>query len=151
MPNPVRARDPLPCDGAKPPGGRRNTKRRAAHYTEMSVLSTVAEANQLGRRFVPVTLLWYEADLSRIPDATDPAHLAAQAKDADAFAADDWRGQMLQAGRSRRQGRADALIAAGYSGLILPSFARGVAVGVRNLVLWRWHRLRLVDSEGRLQ
>jgi RES domain-containing protein len=67
------------------------------------------------------------------------------------FAADDWRLQMLQTGRSTGQERAEALIAAGYTGLILPSFARGVAAGTRNLVLWQWRGLRVIDSEGRLQ
>lgn len=149
--NPIWAREPLSGEGAKRHGGRCNVKGRAALYTAMSVLGAVAEANQIGRPFEPVTLVCYDADLTGIFDATDPVHLAARGMGAADFAADDWRLQMLQTGRSTGQERAEALIAAGYSGLILPSFSRSVAAGARNLVLWQWRGLRVIDSEGRLQ
>ncbi len=35
--------------------------------------------------------------------------------------------------------------------MIVPSFARGVKPGARNLVLWQWDgALTVIDSEGRL-
>ena len=50
---------------------------------------------------------------------------------------------------------ADRLIAAGCSGLIVPSFAARATRENRSLVLWSWsreapHRLQVIDDEQRL-
>lgn len=149
--NPIWARDPLSGIGAKRHGGRFNAKGRAALYTAMTVMGAVAEANQIGRPFEPVTLVSYDADLSELFDATNPAHLAAHNLSAADLAADDWRLQMLARGSSAAQDIAETLIAAGYIGLIAPSFAKGGPPGARNLVLWEWQGLKLIDTEHRLQ
>ena len=148
--NPFWARAPLSGEGARRFGGRFNPKRRAALYTAFSIMGAVAEANQIGRPFEPVTLVCYEADLTGLFDATDAAHLAARGIKASDLAADDWRAQMIQTEQSTSQSVAEALAVAGYAGMIVPSFAKGCAPGSRNLVLWRWQTLRLIDSEGRL-
>ena len=53
------------------------------------------------------------------------------------------------------QALADRLIAAGYVGMKVRSFAPGSADNDLNLVLWRWgdrlpSRVVLIDDEGRL-
>ena len=149
--NPIWARDPLSGEGAKRHGGRFNCKGRAALYTAMSVMGAVAEANQIGRPFEPVTLVSYDADLAHLFDATSPAHLTAHGIPAAVLAADDWRLQMITRGSSTAQDISETLIAAGYTGLIAPAFAKGGPPKARNLVLWHWPNLKLIDTEHRLQ
>lgn len=149
--NPIWARDPLSGEGAKRHGGRFNAKGRAALYTAMTVMGAVAEANQIGRPFEPVTLVSYDADLSQLFDASNPAHLDAHGIKAADLAADDWRLQMIARGSSTAQDITETLIAAGYHGLIAPSFAKGGPANARNLVLWHWPDLKLIDTEHRLQ
>ncbi len=53
------------------------------------------------------------------------------------------------------QALADRLIAAGYVGMRVPSFAPGSDAQDLNLVLWNWgdrrsSRVALIDDEGRL-
>lgn len=148
--NPIYARDPLSGMGARRFGGRFNAKGRPALYTALSVMGAVAEANQIGRPFEPVVLVSYSVDQRNIFDATDADHLAAYGIDAALLAADDWRLQMMRDGASYGQNTAETLVTAGYSGMIVPSFARGTAPDTRNLVLWRWPRLTVTDTEGRL-
>ena len=53
------------------------------------------------------------------------------------------------------QALAERLIAAGFVGLLVRSFARGATPADLNLVLWRWGAdppatLSVIDDEGRL-
>ena len=75
--------------------------------------------------------------------------------DAAALADNTWRDQMKLHGAARTQKFAQRLIAAGYNGLLVRSFAAGSDASDMNLVLWRWgdalpSRLILIDDEGRL-
>jgi len=47
------------------------------------------------------------------------------------------------------------LLAAGYAGILVPSFANGSTADDRNLVLWRWgrdlpYKVAVYDPTGRL-
>jgi RES domain-containing protein len=149
--NPVWAAKPLSGDGAKLHGGRFNAKGTPALYCALSIMGVVAEVNQIGRPFEPVTLVSYDADLADIFDATDPAALNHRNISATTLAADDWRLQMRAHGQSAGQTIAQDLIAAGYAGMLVPSYVRGAPPGARNMVLWQWaDTLRLIDSEDRL-
>ena len=62
---------------------------------------------------------------------------------------------MLAGSVSASQAVADRLIAAGYAGMRVRSFAVGASSENINLVMWRWGadapvRVVLVDDEGRL-
>jgi RES domain-containing protein len=62
---------------------------------------------------------------------------------------------MKAGGEARTQAFARRLVAAGYAGLLVRSFARGAGENDLNLVLWAWSdsapsRLALIDDEGRL-
>ncbi len=152
--NPVWAREPLSGRGAALHGGRFNRQGQPALYTALSVMGAVAEANQIGRPFEPVTLVSYAADLGPLFDATDPQALASRQIAATELAADDWRAQMQRHGQSTTQRIAAELEAAGYLGMMVASYARGAAPDACNLVLWHWQGpgldLRVIDNEGRL-
>jgi hypothetical protein len=72
-----------------------------------------------------------------------------------ALAAEDWRLQMRAHGKAPTQILAERLIADGYAGMRVRSFAKGATTMDFNMVLWVWGstlptKLALVDNEGRL-
>ena len=72
-----------------------------------------------------------------------------------ALAAEDWRLQMRAHGKAPTQILAERLIADGYAGMRVRSFAKGATVMDMNVVLWVRGstlptKLALVDNEGRL-
>ncbi|TCL90742.1 RES domain-containing protein [Rhizobium sp. PP-WC-2G-219] len=152
--NPVFAREPLSGRGAELYGGRFNPKGIPALYTSLSVMTALREANQVGS-LQPTTLVSYAAEIDRVFDTRDDALLARNAMDRAALCDGTWRDQMMATGEARTQAFARLLIAAGYSGLLVRSFAQGVGESDLNLVLWTWgekapSRLTLIDDENRL-
>jgi RES domain-containing protein len=152
--NPIFAREPLSGRGAEIYGGRFNPKGVPALYTSLSVMTALREANQVGN-LQPTTLVSYEAQIERIFDGRDEGLLAGEGMNADSLADFGWRDLMKTKGEARTQTFARRLIAAGYHGLLVRSFAAGASADDINLVLWRWgdgppHRLMLIDDEGRL-
>jgi RES domain-containing protein len=152
--NPVYAREPLSGEGARRYGGRFNPNGMPALYTSQSVMTAIREANQIGT-LQPTTLVAYEADISPVFDAADPAALDAEGVTPEQLAADDWRLKMLVEGKAPTQHLAERLRASGYAGIQVRSFAKGATEKDLNLVLWVWGaelptRLCLVDDEGRL-
>jgi RES domain-containing protein len=82
--------------------------------------------------------------------------LQAEGMDDAALANGTWRDQMKATGEARTQAFARKLIASGYRGLLVRSFAPGVNESDLNLVLWVWSdaapsRLILSDDADRLQ
>jgi RES domain-containing protein len=152
--NPIHARAPLSGRGAELYGGRFNPKGVPALYTSLSVLTALREANQVGS-LQPTTLVSYDAQIEALFDSRDAALLTTEGMDATALADPGWRDQMRSDGEAGTQAFARRLIAAGYNGLLVRSFAVGATSDDLNLVLWRWtdtlpHRLMLIDDEGRL-
>lgn len=152
--NPIYASDPLSGRGAELHGGRFNRKGTPALYLSLSVMTALREANQAGS-FQPTTLVSYDADISQVFDSRDDAAMSTEGIDAATLADPAWRDRMKEEGESRTQAFARRLAAAGYHGLLVPSFAPGATGGDLNLVLWTWSetapaRLSLVDDENRL-
>ena len=152
--NPIRAREPLSGEGARLHGGRFNPKGIPALYTALSVMAAIREANQIGT-LQPTTLVCYEADITPLFDATDVDALGAYDMTPADLAAEDWRLQMRAHGKAPTQILAERLIADGYGGLRVPSFAKGSTGEDLNMVLWVWGstlptKLVLIDEEGRL-
>lgn len=152
--NPVFAREPMSGRGAELYGGRFNPKGVPTLYLSTSVLTALREANQAGD-LQPTTLVCYHAEIERVFDIADTAALGAAGLD-EAFLADPtWRDQMKKSGEARTQRFARNLIAEGYNGLLVRSFAKGSGPRDMNLVLWRWgesapSRLTLIDDDDRL-
>ena len=72
-----------------------------------------------------------------------------------ALANEGWRDEMKATGLARTQAFSQRLIAGGYHGMLVRSFAPGADAGDLNLVLWTWgaaapSRLTLIDDENRL-
>ena len=152
--NPVHAREPLSGRGAELYGGRFNPKGMPALYTSLSILTALREANQVGH-LQPTTLVSYKADIERVFDSRDAAALRSENVDPGDLSDPTWRDQMRERGEARSQTLARRLVAAGYRGLLVRSFAAGAGEGDLNLVLWTWGdtegaRLVLVDDENRL-
>jgi RES domain-containing protein len=152
--NPVYAREPLSGRGAELYGGRFNPRGAPALYTSLSVMTALREANQAGN-LQPTTLVSYEAEVERVFDCRDEAALVAAGMDAAGLADPTWRDRMKTGGEAPTQGFARRLIAAGYQGLLVRSFAPGATGADLNLVLWEWSdalpsRLVLIDEENRL-
>lgn len=151
--NPIYAKQPLSGAGAARFGGRFNAKGVPALYASLSPLTALREANQVGA-LQPTTLVCFEADVESIFDARDLAALAREGMKPETLAASTWRDEM-KAGEARSQIFARRLSGAGYSGLLVRSFAPGATGDDLNLVLWTWGaggpaRLVLIDDEGRL-
>ena len=71
------------------------------------------------------------------------------------LACPNWEADMLAGAIPVSQALADRLIAAGYVGMLVQSFATGTGSDDHNLVVWTWGqdrpaRIALVDDEGRL-
>ncbi|MCO5066525.1 MAG: RES domain-containing protein [Rhizobiaceae bacterium] len=152
--NPVYAREPLSGRGAELYGGRFNPKGLPALYLSLSPVTALREANQAGS-LQPTTLVSYYASVAEVFDCRDEAALAAFGMKAPALADTAWRDRMKRDGEAPTQAFARRLIAAGYSGLLVRSFAAGADADDLNLVLWRWGAkapalLSLIDDEGRL-
>lgn len=149
--NPVWARDPMSGEGARRYGGRFNPKGIPALYTSLSIMTALREANQIGT-LQPTTLVAYHADLHRVFDTGDPDQLRDLGLQATDLAADDWRFRMQQDGKAPTQLLAERLMADGYVGMQVRSYAKGATAEDLNIVLWSWgdDSLRLVDDEQRL-
>lgn len=152
--NPIFAREPLSGRGAELYGGRFNPKGVPALYASLSIMTALREASQVGN-LQPTTIVSYDADIETIFDSRDQLSLKAMGLDSDMLAYNGWREQMRLKGEAATQIFARRLIAEGYSGLLVRSFAKGASPDDLNLVLWRWgettpSRLTLIDDENRL-
>ncbi|MCV9907578.1 RES family NAD+ phosphorylase [Brucella sp. HL-2] len=152
--NPVFAREPLSGRGAELYGGRFNPKGGSTLYASLSIMTALREANQVGN-LQPTTIVSYDAEVEAIFDCRNELALEEMGMDAVMLADDGWREQMRLKGEATTQIFARRLIAAGYSGLLVRSFAKGTNKDDLNLVLWRWgpsppSRLTLIDDENSL-
>lgn len=152
--NPLYASDPLSGRGAALYGGRFNRKGIPALYTSLSIVTAIREANQVGT-LQPTTLVSYRADIERVFDCRDVLALKNQGMESAMLADPAWRNQMKTSGEAMTQAFAHRLGNAGYHGLLVNSFAKGVGKDEFNIVLWQWSdttpcKLTLVDDENRL-
>jgi len=152
--NPVYARTPYSGRGAALYGGRFNPKGQQALYTSLSPSTAIRESNQVGM-LQPTTLVAYQAAFDPIFDARDPALLARHGLTPADIATDAWRDLARSPAGAPTQKLATTLMAEGFVGLMVSSFARGATAKDINLVLWTWDdtpttSLVLIDDQNRL-
>ena len=153
--NPEWAWAPISGEGAKRHGGRFNRKGVPALYTSLSPVTAMREANPLGRPFQPLTLCRYRVDVEPVFDACDPAALASQGAAMTDLVDPLCERTMLDGKVPASQALADRLIAVGFAGMLVQSFARDALPADLNLVLWNWGpdlpiKVEVVDDDGRL-
>ena len=153
--NPQWSWTPLSGEGARRHGGRFNRRGRPALYTSLTPLVAIREAQPLGRPMQPLTLCAYEVDAVPVFDAMDEKRRRALSVLDSHIDCPAWEAEMLAGGVPASQAVAERLIAAGYAGMRVHSFAAGAGVDDLNLVMWRWGserpaRVVLIDDEGRL-
>lgn len=153
--NPQWSWKPLSGEGARRFGGRFNRRGTPALYTSLSPLTAIREAEPLGRPMQPLTICAYEVDAEPIFDAMDGGQRRAARVDDVDLACPSWEAEMLAGFVPASQALADRLVAAGYAGMQVRSFAAGARGDHVNLVMWRWGperpvRVVLIDDEGRL-
>ena len=103
----------------------------------------------------PIVLCAYEVDAEPIFDGMSPTRRRDEGVTDDALRCPRWKEEMCRGGVPASQALADRLIAAGYVGMRVPSFAPEAGADDVNLVLWRWSdrrpsRVVLIDDEARL-
>ena len=103
----------------------------------------------------PITLCAYEVDVSPVFDAQSKGQRQALGVRGSDLACPSWEKQMLAGRVPASQALGDRLIAEGYAGMVVRSFAAGASANDLNLVLWRWGselpaKVVLIDDEARL-
>ena len=151
--NPVYARTPLSGRGADLYGGRFNAKGTPTLYTALDPTGALREANQVGS-LQPTILVCYKADLGPVFDTRDARKLEHYGMSERALADPSWRAKMLDGQTVPTQVFAANLIADGFAGLLIRSYAKGASAADFNIVLWQWTGdscdLEVVDDENRL-
>ncbi|MHA6326350.1 RES family NAD+ phosphorylase [Roseivivax sp. CAU 1753] len=151
--NPVYARAPLSGRGAELYGGRFNARGTPALYTALDPGGALREANQAGS-LQPTVLVSYTADLGPVFDTRNGQELARRGMSEHALADPGWRMKMLDGQTVPTQDFAGSLIADGFAGLLIRSYAKGASETDLNIVLWQWAGprcdLAVVDDEKRL-
>ncbi|NNK09583.1 MAG: RES domain-containing protein [Myxococcales bacterium] len=153
--NPEWSWDPLSGAGARLHGGRFNRRSLPAFYSSLDVLVAVREASPLGAPFHPVTLCQYRVDCEDIFDTRDLKAMKRERVTRNELDCPSWNQEMLEGKVPASQQLADRLVAKGYVGMLVRSFAHGAGPDDINLVLWKWtkrrpYKVTLFDPEHRL-
>ena len=153
--NPQWSWTPVSGEGARRHGGRFNRRGVPALYTSLTPLTALREAQPLGRTMQPITLCAYDVDSEPVFDTHDDTERSALDVNDSELDCPSWEAEMLDGAIPSLHALADRLIAAGYVGMLVRSFAAGTGADEFNLVLWSWgkdrpNRVILIDDEGRL-
>jgi RES domain-containing protein len=146
---------PLSGAGAALKGRRFNWPGLETLYLSLSYNTVFREVSGgFAYRLTPYVLCSYDVDCENIADLrtdADRAGFAIALTDLSCA----W-GDALIAGREPESWAVvRRLLADGYAGILVPSFATGATVDDQNLVLWRWgpsppHKVTVYDPTGKL-
>ena len=141
--------------GAARHGGRFNRIGLPALYTSLKFETAWLEAQQgFAFKAQPLTLCGYEVDCEDVADMTNPGlclELGVKAMDL----ACGWAGMVDRGLVPPSWLLADRLLANGFAGILVRSFACGASEDDLNVVFWHWsplppHQVRVIDPGGRL-
>ena len=146
---------PVSGEGARRYGGRFNRVGVEAFYTSLSPMTALREASPIRKPLQPVLVCAYEVDSEPVFDTRAAAHRREHAVTDEQLRCPNWERDMYSRSVPASHALADRLIAAGYAGMRVPSFAPAAGPDDMNLVLWSWSdrrpsRVALIDDEGRL-
>jgi RES domain-containing protein len=153
--DPKWAFSPLSGEGARAHGGRFNPKGVAALYLALTLDGMFAEMGHgFARRFDPLTVCAYEVDVDDLVDLRGNADREAAGFPLAQLAC-PWAEDVASGCTPASWRMAMALMEAGRTGILVPSFATGAKPGAANLVLWTWqdtlpYLVRVHDPAGRL-
>lgn len=124
-------------------------------YLSFSSATAVREVSPYFRRMQPLVLCAYEVDINPVFDALDPNERATQAVSQLELDCPTWRDEMFSGKVPASQALADRLMASGFAGMRVGSYALGATEQDVNLVLWQWDselpcKVKLIDDENRL-
>ena len=146
---------PLSGAGAALKGRRFNWRGLETLYLSLSYTTVFREVSAgFAHRLTPYVLCSYDVDCEDVADLrteTDRTGLGVAFSDLDCAWAD-----ALIAGREPASWAVvRRLLAEGYAGALVPSFAIGATTDDQNLVLWRWgpappHKVTVYDPTGKL-
>ena len=118
-------------------------------------MTALREASALRRPMQPMVLCAYDVDVEPVFDALSRAlRMDHSISEAD-LRCPRWKVDMCGGIVPASHALADRLVAAGFAGMRVSSFAAGAGPDDVNLVLWSWSgrrpsRVVLIDDEGRL-
>lgn len=141
--------------GAALSGGRFNRKGEATLYLALDAMTALIELTQgFSHRLLPMTMCEYDVDCGDIADLRDAAGRTRHGVERSDLAC-GWLTHQLGGSIAPSWRVADRLRAAGYRGILVPSFASGAGEANHNLVLWHWgpdlpHQVTVYDPSGRL-
>ena len=156
-----RAHDPnwawrsLSGAGAALKGRRFNWPRLETLYLSLSFNTVYREVSGgFAHRLTPYVLCSYDVDCEDIADLRGDPERAALGIDLGDLAC-AWGDAIIAGKEPRSWAVVRRLIAEGYAGILVPSFANGATANDQNLVLWRWgpelpHRVMVYDPTGKL-
>jgi RES domain-containing protein len=103
-----------------------------------------------------VTVCQYQVDCEDVFDTRDPKAMKSERVSQGELECPSWNQEMLDGKVPASQQLADRLIARGYVGMVVRSFAQGAGPEDMNLVLWRWtkrrpYKITLFDPDQRLR
>lgn len=134
---------PSSGQGAARHGGRFNPVGMPALYASFSFEAAAREV-RFSVSSEPYTFYFLEVDAWPVADLVSTDVRGALGVQPDALACPNWESEMNRGIEPASHALARRLIAQGYAGIVVPSFARGARAEDRNLVLWQWEEV----SEG---
>lgn len=146
---------PLSGAGAALKGRRFNWPGLETLYLSLSYHTVFREVSGgFAHRLTPYVLCSYDVDCEDIADLrTDAEQAALGVSLTDLGCA--WGDALVAGSEPESWVVVRRLLAEGYAGILVPSFATGATVDDQNLVLWRWapdlpHKVTAYDPTGKL-
>ena len=136
---------PTSGDGAAVHGGRFNPIGMPALYTSFS-FNTAAKEVRFSLNNDPYTFYFLEIDCKDIADLSDLKVRQKLDVDWSDLECPNWESEMNKGTPPVCHALAKRLVAEGYAGIIVNSFADGATADDLNLVLWKWDEVTGKDA-----